>query len=350
MIIDPHNHVLGTAVPPGHELFKRHMLRHLPEENLPTSGRSSDPAVPPWLAPVDPDRLIEEHREAGVDISVVLALGPSTYTEYGERGTVDIAGVTGLEPSLSIDMSNDYIAALVRKHEPLLGFASVNPLHRGADAARAELRRAIRELGLIGLKLYPLYDRYPVAGDAVRPVFEEASTLGIPVMMHMGTSPARDTVLEFGHPLGVDEVAREFRDLPLMICHAGVPWVDEALTVAARHPNVFVELSYFMQNLTQRELYEFLLRARRFGVDWSQIVWATDYPGAGRVSALIAKLGLVNDARDGGPEVSRKDLAGMLGGNWARFARFEGWHEEETILQIADLEERWRSVDPGSAT
>src|SRR5690606_9704689 len=106
--------------------------------------------------------------------------------------------------------------------------------------------------------LYPLYDRYPVAGDAVRPVFEEANALGIPVMMHMGTSPARDTVLEFGHPIGVDEVARQFRDLPLMICHAGVPWTDEALTVAARHPNVFVELSYFMQHLTQRELYEFL--------------------------------------------------------------------------------------------
>jgi predicted TIM-barrel fold metal-dependent hydrolase len=344
VIIDPHNHVLGNAVPPGHELFKRHMLRHLAPDELPTSGHS-DGEVPPWLAPVDPERLIAEHREAGVDLSVVLALAPSDYTEYGERGTVDIAGVTGIEPRLSIDKSNDYIAALARRHDELLGFAGVNPLYRGVDAARTELRRAIRDLGLRGLKLYPLYDRYPVAGEAVRPIFAEAAALGIPVMMHMGTSPARDTVLEYGRPLGVDEVAREFRELPLMICHAGVPWVDDALTVAARHPNVYVELSYFQQHLSQRELYEFLLRARRLGVAWSQLVWATDYPGAGRVSVLLAKFALVNDARQGGPPISAAEMAGMLGGNWARFARFDGWDEERAIARIAELEDRWREVD-----
>ena len=118
MIIDPHNHVLGNAVPPGHELFKSHMLRHLAPDELPTSGRA-DGEVPPWLAPVDPERLIAEHREAGVDLSVVLALAPSDYTEYGERGTVEITMVMG-DYAMTAMLLNAVNQQLPADWEPLL--------------------------------------------------------------------------------------------------------------------------------------------------------------------------------------------------------------------------------------
>src|SRR3984957_21009713 len=56
---------------------------------------------------------------------------------------------TGLPP-----VTNDFVAGCVNAHpDVFLGFASVDPLQ--GDAAVAELERAVRELGLRGLKLHP---------------------------------------------------------------------------------------------------------------------------------------------------------------------------------------------------
>src|SRR5438552_1143743 len=61
----------------------------------------------------------------------------------------DAESGTGLPP-----LTNDYVAGCVEKHpDAFVGFASVDPWK--GKAAVAELRRAIAELGLRGLKLHP---------------------------------------------------------------------------------------------------------------------------------------------------------------------------------------------------
>jgi predicted TIM-barrel fold metal-dependent hydrolase len=40
-------------------------------------------------------------------------------------------------------------------------------------------------------------------------------------------------------------VASDFPDLHILIRHAGWPWVREAIAVAMRHKNVYLELSLF---------------------------------------------------------------------------------------------------------
>ena len=56
---------------------------------------------------------------------------------------------SGLPP-----VTNDFVAGCARAHpEAFVGFASVDPLK--GDAAVVELERAVRELGLRGLKLHP---------------------------------------------------------------------------------------------------------------------------------------------------------------------------------------------------
>src|SRR2546428_790736 len=50
-------------------------------------------------------------------------------------------------------VSNDFVAGCVRRHpDAFLGFASVDPWK--GRAAEAELRRAVTDLGLKGLKLH----------------------------------------------------------------------------------------------------------------------------------------------------------------------------------------------------
>jgi predicted TIM-barrel fold metal-dependent hydrolase len=348
VIIDCHNHVLGTGLPPGHERFVREMRApghrragRLPAYRPPTEQEWA--ALAGDLDPIDPKVLVADHLRAGVDRATVLAVAPSTYTAYGERGTIDLARVTDVDGPLGVAKSNDYIAALRRAHPELIGMCAVNPRFRGVPWATGELTRAVDELGLQGLKLYPMYDHYaPADRDLAFPVYERAMELGIGVMVHMGTSPAKDTVLDYGRPGALDEVARHFPDLPLLVCHAGTPWVDECLAVVARHDNTYLDISMFATKTTQRGLYDFLMRAQQLSCPLSRVCWGTDYPGGGQPEVLLPKLALVNDVADPGAEISRLDLAYLLGGNWARFARLDGWSERETVEQLDEREQGWR--------
>ena len=351
MIIDAHNHVLAAGMYPGYERFIKEMtlgyfqsLGQLPIDR-PVEDDDWSGLEYAWL-PIDPDRLIEDHRIVGVDRSTVLTVAPSDYTKYEERGTVDIAGVTDVEGPLSIEKANDYMAALVRAYpDDLFGMAAVNPRFRGVEWALEELTRAIEDLKLLGLKLYPMYDHYaPNDPKLGLPVFERAAELGIPVMVHMSTTPVRDAPLQYGQPILLDDVARRFPSLPLLVCHTGFPWVDECLAFVGRHENTYLDVSYYNSILDRRRTYEFLDRARRFGCSWSKICWATDYPGFEFPKTLLPKFALVNDVADDGREVPATDMARMLGGNWARFAGLPHWSEHETLEQMERWEPTWRRI------
>lgn len=348
MIIDCHNHVLGTALPPGHERFIREMravgLRRagrLPDDRAPVEADWAE--VGDVAAPVDPDVLVADHRAAGVDLSVVLAVAPSEDTAYGRRGTVDLAGATDVPGPPSIDRANDYVAALCAAHPELRGMAAVNPRYRGVGAAVAELGRAVETLGLTGLKLYPMYDGYAIDDpELALPVLAAARDLGVGVMVHTGTTPARAAPLELGRPLGLDAVARRLPGLRLLICHAGYPWVDEALAVAARHDDVYLDISYTQGLLTRRELAELLARAPRVGCPLARICWGTDYPGGGHPATLLPSIALIDDLDDG-PGIGDRDLVRILGGNWARFAGLP-WDEDAARETFAHRREGWRAA------
>ena len=128
-----------------------------------------------------------------------------------------------------------------------IGFASVNPAYRGVGAAVEELRRAVTELGLSGVKLYPMYQHWAANDpDLAFPIYQAAQELGIPVMIHQAGSTRIDAKLELGRPAMLDDIGREFRDLRVIIAHCGLPWVDEALFLLTKHPNFYTELSYLI--------------------------------------------------------------------------------------------------------
>jgi predicted TIM-barrel fold metal-dependent hydrolase len=121
-----------------------------------------------------------------------------------------------------------------------IGFASVNPAWRGPQAAVAELRRAVIDLGLAGLKLHPMYQHWsPADRDLAFPLYQAAGQLCIPVMIHQAGSTRIDAALELGRPALLDDVGRCFRDLRVIVAHCGHPWVDEALFLLTKHPNFY---------------------------------------------------------------------------------------------------------------
>lgn len=351
MIIDAHNHVLAAGLYPGYERFIKEMTQGYFQSRgeLPTD---SDPTDADWKGleylwePIDPDTLITDHTGTGIDKCTILAVAPSEYTRYESRGTVDVAGVTDVPGPPSIDKTNDYIAALKRKYPDMfIGMAAVNPKYRGVRAAVSELERAVTELKLDGLKLYPMYDHWAVNDrDLAFPVFEKAAELDIPVMIHLSTTPVSDTVLLYGWPVLLDDVARRFPDLRLLVCHAGHPWVDECLILMSRHKNAYLDISFFNSTINQRQTYDFLLRARQLGCPWSKICWATDYPGFEFPETLLPKFALVNEASGDDSPIPENDIARMLGGNYARFLGWNQWSRSETLDQMGERDEQWRAI------
>src|SRR5207244_4454467 len=79
---------------------------------------------------------------------------------------------------------NDFIAEYVAQYPGrAVGFARVDP-----NDARApeEFERSINQLGLKGLKLSPVYQGFDPWGSGVWRLYEMASSLGVPIMFHMG--------------------------------------------------------------------------------------------------------------------------------------------------------------------
>jgi predicted TIM-barrel fold metal-dependent hydrolase len=76
----------------------------------------------------------------------------------------------------------------------------------------------------------------------------------------------------FCAPLSIEEISKNFPKVPVLIAHMGTIWnVNEAILVAKRNPNIYLETS-------GSQLIDVKLAYR--GVGAGQIVMGTDWPGS----------------------------------------------------------------------
>jgi predicted TIM-barrel fold metal-dependent hydrolase len=329
MIIDAHSHILSLAEDPaftieygreGSLCIYRSMGR-LPSHRMPTEEEweASGFTRAGWPV-IGPAESVRDH--AGFDKSIILAVSPQ-WLEGRLIGTVDTEGILGVEGPPSPEKCNDYIAACVRTDpDHLIGFGSVNPKHKGPQAAVEELERSVVELGLSGVKLYPMYQHWLANDPEIAfPIYAKAQQLQIPVMIHQAGSTRIDASLELGRPAILDDVGRAFRGLRVIVAHVGWPWVDEALFLLTKHPNFYSELSYLIASITRRDLFLMLSRCEPMFVPLEKLFFGTDYPGflydPGR---LKEKLLSVNEEADACsmPPIPQEKLEGIMGTNVAK--------------------------------
>jgi predicted TIM-barrel fold metal-dependent hydrolase len=328
VIIDAHSHILSLADDPAFTLeYGREgslcifrSMGAVPVHRMPTDAEwaRSGMSESGWPL-IGPEESLRDHP--GFDKVVLLAVSPQ-YLDGRLIGTVDTSGTLGVPGPPHPDKCNDYIAAVVRSApERFVGFASVNPLHKGTARAVEELERAVTELGLTGLKLYPMYQHWAANDPKVAfPIYAKADELGIPVMIHQAGSTRIDAKLELGRPALLDDVGREFRNLRVIIAHCGLPWVDEALYLLTKHPHFFADLSYLLATLTRRDLFLMLSRCEPAFVPLEKLFFGSDYPGfLYDPVKLRDKLATVNDeaAAVALPAIPEAKIAGILGDNFA---------------------------------
>jgi predicted TIM-barrel fold metal-dependent hydrolase len=210
--------------------------------------------------------------------------------------------------------TNEQIAELCQMSPRLIGFSSVDPHQKDAPA---KLEKAIRGLGLRGLKLAPAMQQFFPDDRMAYPVYEKAQELGIPILFHAGMSWEPGSRLQYGQPMRFENVAADFPKLRIVLAHLAWPWVTDAVALALKYPNLYLDTSalYFdnprdfirfaMTHQVPLTVFENSLR--------NQLVFGSNYPRVEikNMARSVRGVGLSEDCLD---LVFRINAEKLLGG------------------------------------
>jgi len=144
-----------------------------------------------------------------------------------------------------------------------------------------EISDYLKEGQIKGLKLYPGYEPFYPYDNRLKVVYDLALEFDVPVMFHSGDTYSPKGRIRYSHPIHIDEVAVDFPDLKIVICHVGNPWIRDCMEVVYKNKNVYADFSglvlgdftekfekYMKEQLEEMILYagepEYLL----YGTDW----------------------------------------------------------------------------------
>src|SRR5262249_34494405 len=148
------------------------------------------------------------------------------------------------------DEVNAWIGGFCRGHEDrLVPVGGVHP--RLTPDPGGALLRIVEAHGIRVLTLHPPHQHffanaYRDGGSLPAPasVYEQAQTLGLPVMVHTGTSVFPEARNKYGDPMPLDDVAVDFPGLTIIMAHGGRPlWMESCFFLLRRHPNVYMDVS-----------------------------------------------------------------------------------------------------------
>ena len=107
------------------------------------------------------------------------------------------------------------------------------------------------EPSTVGIKIYTGYQPFYATDEVYQPFYELAAKYEVPVVFHMGDTANSMGRLKYSHPLIIDDLAVDHPQNRFVIAHCGTPWIPDAVEVAAKNANVFIDLSGLMEGRFQ---------------------------------------------------------------------------------------------------
>lgn len=209
-----------------------------------------------------PDAMLDAMDANGVDRAVVL---PINYPDYFP--------LDGVERGDWLRASNERQAEIARASDGrLVSFAdcAIDGIYAQPARGVGELRRAVSEDGLAGLKIHPYNLRARAADPRLSPWIEAAGSLGVPIIFHSNPS-GYDADFHGSAPAGIYRAVLG-RDVAFAIAHMGGVSFYETLAGGG-----YVDLSGTLLWLADLHGAGFCERLmRRIGID--RLLFATDYP------------------------------------------------------------------------
>lgn len=195
---------------------------------------------------------------AGIERALLIA------TKTGELG---IRGSWHLPYAMVADAVQQY-------PDRFSALAGLDPTE-GMAGVRA-LSRAVQEDGFVGAHFYPHW--FELAPDHARwyPFYAKCVELDIPVQLQVGQSLVYDAsrpLKSVGRPIALDTVACDFPELKLVGIHVGIPWTEEMIAMAWKHPNVYIGCDAHSPKYWPAAFVHYI---NTYGQD--KVIFGTDYP------------------------------------------------------------------------
>jgi predicted TIM-barrel fold metal-dependent hydrolase len=171
------------------------------------------------------DSFIEKMDRAGIDHTFLIAVRAGSARHKIHR-------------HISYELVAEVCAA---RPDKFSGLAGIDPT-LGMEGLR-EMERGIREFGFVGAHLYPHW--FEMAPDHARyyPFYAKCCELDVPIQMQVGHClrySVERPLKSVGRPITLDTIACDFPELKLVGIHIGWPWTEEMISVAYKHPNVYI--------------------------------------------------------------------------------------------------------------
>jgi predicted TIM-barrel fold metal-dependent hydrolase len=180
---------------------------------------------------------------------------------------------------MGFDDSTNEFAARYAQTAPdrLLPYGGVHP--RFTKNARRDVDHLV-ELGTRVLKIHPPHqvfaaNAYTDGLTALGEIYATCQRVGMPVMIHTGTSIFPGARSKYGNPMEIDDVAIDYPDLSIIMAHGGRPlYMAEAFFILRRHKHVWLDLS----GIPPKSILEYFPRIEELS---AQLIWGTDWPSPG---------------------------------------------------------------------
>ena len=194
--------------------------------------------------------LVEEMDKAGV----VLGVAPVRLPQDGDNGDAE---------SLMSDFPNHFLG--VPWIDPLNPKEACSVIEK--YCVKGTCRAVIMEPGL-----YTTPVKWFVNNPDIFPVYEYCAEKNIPVLLSFGGRVADPRLYA---PELIYDIAKQFRDLKLVLCHGGWPYVTAICKVAMDCPNVFLSPDTWAMTFAPGGA-EYMVAANYTLQD--QIVFGSSYP------------------------------------------------------------------------
>jgi predicted TIM-barrel fold metal-dependent hydrolase len=144
-----------------------------------------------------------------------------------------------------------------------------------------EIEDYLKEGLVKGIKLYPGYEPFYPNDNRLKVVYDMAIEYDVPVMLHSGDTYAPKGKIKYSHPIHIDDLAVDYPELKIVICHVGNPWIIDCMEVVYKNENVYADFSglvlgdfsdqfeiYMKEQLEKMMLYIGEPECLLFGTDW----------------------------------------------------------------------------------
>ena len=190
------------------------------------------------------------------------------HAHIGYTGGWANVGITGEELIAQMDQyeiemtalcaeDNEVTYQMMQKYPGrIIGCVYVNPL----QPESIEAMDTYFEKGFTAVKLNPLRHAYCADGALLDSVLEKAAKYQVPVCIHSGQPP-------YSLPWQIGLLAERHPDVKIMMIHMGHGhgvYIDAALKMARRYPNIYLEMSGMPMPTKILEAYETVGQDRIF--------------------------------------------------------------------------------------